>query len=249
MRSIFPTLFFQISLHFIPSFPLHFLQLKGHNSTEKSASNGAAGGSSGSSNSGDLPPSKPRINPISPFDEDILDIPTVFSGFGTYDQKRIIPTDSASLAVAADHNRSRRNSTSSTSSSSSSLSGGASGKTPASASGSAVPSYLLASGTAEGDKFGCDNGYELPLSEHLRPGLVVRVIGAINRSDYIVYVIRVCDVQSGVEWRTERRFREFQEFHDVVVSLRPSIARIEFPRKRYDSGHYLLLNYLSHHRK
>ena len=146
-------------------------------------------------------------------------------------------------------NRSRRNSTSSTSSSSSSLSGGASGKTPASASGSAVPSYLLASGTAEGDKFGCDNGYELPLSEHLRPGLVVRVIGAINRSDYIVYVIRVCDVQSGVEWRTERRFREFQEFHDVVVSLRPSIARIEFPRKRYDSGHYLLLNYLSHHRK
>jgi len=154
------------------------------------------GGASGSGKAGDRGSSgaatKQRINPISPFDEDILDIPT--ESPSTAHDKRRLSMDSASLSAA------RRSSISSTSSALS-----------LSSPSSAVPEHLLASGPGgDRDNSGSNNGYELPLSEHLRPGIVVRIIGAVIRADYIVYVIRVCDVQSGIEWRTERRFREFQ---------------------------------------
>ena len=68
--------------------------------------------------------------------------------------------------------------------------------------------------------------------EGLRPGLIVHIEGSKRVRDHIEYVIWVCDVKSGVEWRLSRRFREFNEFHELILGIRPSLARIDFPRKR-----------------
>ena len=73
----------------------------------------------------------------------------------------------------------------------------------------------------------------LQLYEGLRPGLIVHIEGSKRVNDHIEYIIWICDVQSGIEWRVSRRFREFNEFHSLILSLRPSLARsIEFPRKK-----------------
>lgn len=53
-------------------------------------------------------------------------------------------------------------------------------------------------------------------THNLRPALSVRLLRAEQgRGDYIVYVIWVLDVRSGVEWIIRRRYREFEVFREV----------------------------------
>ena len=67
--------------------------------------------------------------------------------------------------------------------------------------------------------------------EGLRPGLCVHIESTKQVRNHIEYVIWVCDIQSGVEWRISRRFRQFQEFHDILLCIRPSLASYEFPHR------------------
>eukprot|EP01034_Spumella_vulgaris_P030000 gene30000-37146_t len=67
----------------------------------------------------------------------------------------------------------------------------------------------------------------------LRPALSLRVVHAEDQSqEYIVYVVWVCDVQSGVEWVVKKRFREFHDFREQLLTIRASLDKIEFPPKR-----------------
>jgi hypothetical protein len=53
-------------------------------------------------------------------------------------------------------------------------------------------------------------------THNLRPALSVRLLRAEQgKGDYIVYVIWVLDVRSGVEWIIRRRYREFEVFREV----------------------------------
>ena len=73
----------------------------------------------------------------------------------------------------------------------------------------------------------------LHVYEGLRSGLIIHIEGSKCVRDHIEYIIWVCDVQSGLEWRVSRRFREFNAFHGLIITIRPSLASfIEFPRKR-----------------
>lgn len=70
-------------------------------------------------------------------------------------------------------------------------------------------------------------------TQNLRPALAVRVLRAelAKNQNYMVYVIWVLDVKSGVEWILRRRFREFFDFRDTVVSIRKKLQSLDFPLK------------------
>lgn len=69
-------------------------------------------------------------------------------------------------------------------------------------------------------------------TKQLRPALFVRIIRAEENTNYIVYVLLVIDIKSGAEWFVKRRFREFHDLKEVLISLYPSIRKLEFPSKR-----------------
>jgi DNA-binding FrmR family transcriptional regulator len=69
-------------------------------------------------------------------------------------------------------------------------------------------------------------------TKSLRPALSLRVLRAEERQDHVVYIIWVLDVKSGAEWYVKRRFREFHEFRDQLLAIRPSLAQVDFPPKR-----------------
>ena len=73
-------------------------------------------------------------------------------------------------------------------------------------------------------------------TRNLRPGLSLRLLKAEDKVDHVVYVIWVQDVRSSAEWIVKRRFREFHDFREVLVNIRPSIGRLEFPQKRLAVG-------------
>lgn len=60
-------------------------------------------------------------------------------------------------------------------------------------------------------------------THNLRPALSVRLLRAEQgKGDYIVYVIWVLDVRSGVEWIIRRRYREFEVFREVSGLAAPT---------------------------
>eukprot|EP01035_Chromulina_nebulosa_P018930 gene18930-24737_t len=73
-------------------------------------------------------------------------------------------------------------------------------------------------------------------TKHLRPALSVRLLRAEERVDHVVYIMWVLDVKSGAEWLVRRRFREFHEFRELLLTIRPSISKIDFPPKRIAVG-------------
>ena len=110
---------------------------------------------SGITSTAPSPNTKPKINPISPFDEDIMEIIST----------TVTSSRKPSMAIGGTGER-----------------------------GSSEPGGNRSfSGSLE--------GFELPLHEHLRPGLCVRVSGATQLVDHVEYAVWVCDIQSGVEWR------------------------------------------------
>ena len=68
--------------------------------------------------------------------------------------------------------------------------------------------------------------------QNLRPAISTRVIRAEERDNHVCYLIWVMDVKSGAEWIVRRRFSAFFEFRETLISIRKSIASLEFPPKR-----------------
>lgn len=73
-------------------------------------------------------------------------------------------------------------------------------------------------------------------TKNLRPALSIRLLRAEEKNDHYVYVVWVMDVKSGAEWTVKRRFREFHEFRELLVTIRPSISQLDFPPKRISVG-------------
>lgn len=72
-------------------------------------------------------------------------------------------------------------------------------------------------------------------AKYLRPAISIKILRAEQspKSDYYVYVIWILDVKSGIDWTVRRRFREFYELRETLVSIRSSIDSIQFPPKRF----------------
>eukprot|EP01035_Chromulina_nebulosa_P024125 gene24125-31348_t len=66
----------------------------------------------------------------------------------------------------------------------------------------------------------------------LRPAISVTLLKADEQVDCVMYVLRVIDIRSGVDWVVRRRFREFFELREQLISVRSSVESIEFPVKR-----------------
>jgi len=69
-------------------------------------------------------------------------------------------------------------------------------------------------------------------TKDVRRGLSMRIVGTEYVGDHTVYIVFVADVETGAEWEVPRRFREFYELQEHLVSLRPSISTLDFPARR-----------------
>jgi hypothetical protein len=68
--------------------------------------------------------------------------------------------------------------------------------------------------------------------DNIRLGISIRIIKTETKDDYVIYLIWVLDIKTGTEFFIKRRFKEFYEFRELLIKIRPSISIIEFPSKR-----------------
>ena len=70
-------------------------------------------------------------------------------------------------------------------------------------------------------------------TQHLRPALGIRItnINVVDNSHF-EYKIWVNDIDTGLEWYVYRRFSEFYNFRETLVSIWPLFSRIYFPPRR-----------------
>lgn len=66
----------------------------------------------------------------------------------------------------------------------------------------------------------------------LRSALDVRCIHSIVTEDTVEYILRVEDVESGLQWQIRRRYREFYELHQQLLEECPALEDVPFPGKR-----------------
>jgi hypothetical protein len=65
---------------------------------------------------------------------------------------------------------------------------------------------------------GSDDASTSTLRSRLRPALSVQVLHTEQLDDYTSYVLWICDVLSGVEWKVSKRFSEFYQFRQVRIT-------------------------------
>ena len=69
----------------------------------------------------------------------------------------------------------------------------------------------------------------------LRSALCVRIVhtkAAQPKSDSVVYVVRVEDVETGLQWVVHRRYREFHALHEELEAISKVTRGLPFPQKK-----------------
>jgi len=66
----------------------------------------------------------------------------------------------------------------------------------------------------------------------LRTALCVRIVHTSFVEDAVVYVLRVEDVESGLQWIVRKRYRDFFSLHGDLVKMSQYTRDIPFPKKR-----------------
>lgn len=66
----------------------------------------------------------------------------------------------------------------------------------------------------------------------LRTALCVRVVHTKSHGDTVVYVLRVEDVESGLQWVVQRRYSDFFALNEELLDMTHFTKEVEFPRKR-----------------
>ena len=70
----------------------------------------------------------------------------------------------------------------------------------------------------------------------LRTALCARIVHTRVQDDTVIYVLRVEDVETGLQWVVHRRFRDFASLNDELSDLSHFTKDIPFPRKRLTSS-------------
>lgn len=66
----------------------------------------------------------------------------------------------------------------------------------------------------------------------LRTALCVRIVHTKSQGDVVVYVLRVEDVESGLQWVVQRRYSDFFALNEELLDMSHFAREVEFPRKR-----------------
>ena len=66
----------------------------------------------------------------------------------------------------------------------------------------------------------------------LRTALCVRIVHTKSHGDTVVYVLRVEDVESGLQWVVQRRYSDFYALNEELLDMTHFTKEVEFPRKR-----------------
>lgn len=66
----------------------------------------------------------------------------------------------------------------------------------------------------------------------LRTALCVRIVHTKTVDDTVVYVLRVEDIETGLQWVVHRRYRDFHALHTELTDLSAYTKDITFPNKR-----------------
>ena len=66
----------------------------------------------------------------------------------------------------------------------------------------------------------------------LRAALCVRIVHTKQIKDTVVYVLRVEDVETGLQWVVHRRYRDFHALNEELADMSHFTRDVEFPQKR-----------------
>lgn len=66
----------------------------------------------------------------------------------------------------------------------------------------------------------------------LRTALCVRIVHTKTQGETVVYVLRVEDIETGLQWVVHRRYRDFHALHDELADMTSLVKDISFPKKR-----------------
>jgi len=66
----------------------------------------------------------------------------------------------------------------------------------------------------------------------LRAALCVRIVHTKQLKDTVVYVLRVEDVETGLQWVVHRRYRDFHALNEELADMSHFTRDVEFPQKR-----------------
>ncbi len=74
----------------------------------------------------------------------------------------------------------------------------------------------------------------IKLAKCLRSALCVRIVHtkSLPDSDAVVYVLRVEDIETGLQWVVHRRYSDFHALCEELLEISPYAKDIEFPKKR-----------------
>jgi hypothetical protein len=65
----------------------------------------------------------------------------------------------------------------------------------------------------------------------LRVALCVRIVHTKSQADAVLYVLRVEDVETGLQWVVHRRYRDFHSLHEELSDMNSLVKDIAFPKK------------------
>eukprot|EP01031_Cornospumella_fuschlensis_P038092 gene38092-46287_t len=70
----------------------------------------------------------------------------------------------------------------------------------------------------------------------LRTLLDVRILHSVTKQDTTQYVLRVEDVESGLQWTLRRRYNNFLSICEEIADISPLVKDIPFPRRKLSFG-------------
>ncbi len=99
-------------------------------------------------------------------------------------------------------------------------------------SGNATDSVRLKSNIRVNQMRAIDLEKNILQAKGLRTALCVRIVHTKQQSEAVVYVLRVEDVESGLQWVVQRRYRDFHALNEELTDMTQFTKEIEFPKKR-----------------
>ena len=66
----------------------------------------------------------------------------------------------------------------------------------------------------------------------LRTALCVRIVHTKMQANAVVYVLRVEDVETGLQWAVHRRYRDFYSLNEELADMSHFTREVNFPKKR-----------------
>lgn len=81
-----------------------------------------------------------------------------------------------------------------------------------------------------------DGDHNIMQAKGLRSALCVRIVHTKVQADAVLYVLRVEDVESGLQWVVHRRYRDFNSLAEELADMSKYTSDVPFPKKTLSIG-------------